>query len=120
MGVLDETDPTGVARLSPSMASKPMTGRSMRKLDLHGIFVGRRARATALTVEIFGWSVAILGVIAGLFLAAQSEISGDGTSYPYAGYGIGVAVASIVHGVTLSMFGAYVQWRVTPTSSAAD
>jgi hypothetical protein len=119
MGEFDETDPLGNRRSSPNMAAKPMVGSSVRNVDALGSTVGRRAMVTAIAVEISGWMVAIFGVIVGVILASQSEISGDETSYPYAGYGIGVAVASIVHGVTLSMFGAYVQWRVSTIASDA-
>jgi hypothetical protein len=100
---------------------RPATGTSVSKTRDHGRAAGGRARRAALIVEIFGWFVAIGGTVAGIILAAQSETTygtfNEYKDYPYVGYGIGLAAASIVNAAAAIMVAAYIQWRVKSASA---
>jgi hypothetical protein len=120
-GTFDGPDPMGDKRSARTMSSTPVTRTPVHKTRGDGSAAGNRAKRAAFIVEIFGWNIAILGAIAGIIIAAQSETTYLGVKdYPYIDYGIGVITAAIVYGATIIMVGAYIQWRVRSATVARN
>jgi hypothetical protein len=75
-----------------------------------------RARAAAGTVEAFSWVILVLGVIAGIAVALQTDYaateSGIERVHPYVGQGIGIAIVVAMNCLMIIMVAAYIKAKM--------
>lgn len=80
---------------------------------------GRTAVRAANWVIALAFLGVLFGVIGGIIIALQTEVSGSGWSRdetrPYVGYGLGLVFAAVLQAAVLIMIAAYVKYRVEST-----
>lgn len=138
IGPFGAPSPSGVKAPAAPTAAQPTSAPSAGSLPPPGVSPGAsgangdgaavprplspaaaRARGAAATVEALSWILMFLGIVVGIVVAIQKEVSfaTDETTHPYVGTGIAIIVVSIFQACTLIMISAYIQFRVTESSA---